>query len=102
EKCVGVVPDPSTLLLRNADLLWPAGQLIAAHDFRASLADLCPAIDGGTVHKQVLATMIAAGSRPAGRDDHFSPALTFALRYLRDCGVLEYWCPDDQRTFLLL
>lgn len=98
EKCRGLVPDPSAFVRAHLDTLLPGDErAITAGEFRAALGALCPVLDGGATHTEIGTKL--TGEAP---EDRFSPALSFALRYLRDAGAIRFWCPDDQRGFLLL
>jgi hypothetical protein len=102
QKCVGVVADPSTYLLRHLDEVVARDEVMPVHQFREKLGSLCPVLDGGSVHREIAATMVRTGVLTARLDDRLSAALSFTLRYLRAMEVIDYWCPDDQRTFLLM
>lgn len=99
----GVVPDPSACLRRRIDDVLPhrLGE-IHIRELRARIGAVCPALDGGVHHERV-ARRLAERNRPnALASDRLTPGLSFALRHLRDVGVIDYRCPDDQRDFLLM
>jgi hypothetical protein len=102
EKCCGLVPDPTTLLSRHIDDLLPRKGHVAIHEFKAGLGKICSALDGGIVHSNVGAVLEEKGAIPRDYRNRLSPALSLALRNLKDIGVLRYWCPDDQRSFQLM
>jgi hypothetical protein len=98
---MGLVPDPTLFITRNLDTLIPNDEEIAVAEFRECLGKICPVIDGGAVREKVLKKINAAK-----KDDtpwpknRLSDSLSFALRCLKKNGLLDYWCRDDQRTFL--
>jgi hypothetical protein len=102
EKCKGIVPDPSAYLLRHLDELLPLNGQVSISQFKATLGQLCPILDGGVTHELVADKLSKKGIFPQKHREHVSPALSFALRNLKDDGALRYWCPDDQRTFYLM
>lgn len=102
QKWVGVIPDPSTYLLRHLNELLEPEHPLPIHDFRQRLGERCPVLDGGVVHSGVVKRVNAARAATWNTDERISAALSFALRFLKTSGAIEYWCPDDQRTFLLM
>jgi hypothetical protein len=102
QKCFGVIPDPSTYLLRHLDELLTRGGPTPIHQFRDHLGLLCPVLDGGTIHRDIAGGMRTAGTLQWKPSERLSGALSFALRYLKATGAIHFWCPDDQRTFLLM
>jgi len=102
KKCTGIVPDPTRLILRHIDDLIPPGQTVGIREFRSSIGSLCPVLDGGTGNNWASRLIGESDPSLARPDDQLSNSLSFALRYLRSAARLHYWCPDDQRDFLLM
>ncbi len=102
EMCRGLVADPSTFIRSHLSELLPQKGATSADSFREQLGKICPVLDGGEVHRQLAKQLEAAGALHARTDESLSDALSFSLRYLKREGLLNYWCPDDQRTFLLM
>ncbi|MBN8460099.1 MAG: hypothetical protein J0M04_19905 [Verrucomicrobia bacterium] len=96
EPCGGVVPDPTGYLRRHLSDLLLDGDDISAAVFRSRIGELCPVLDGGAARAAMLARV--APDWPA---DRLSDALTFALERLARTNELRWWCPNDQRIFLL-
>lgn len=102
-KCMGFVPDPTAFIIRHRDKLLPPDKEITAESFREILGEICPVLDGGDVRENVLKTMhIQNPAVQQWPEDRLSDSLSFALRRIKKQGLLDYWCPDDQRTFLLM
>ena len=102
DKCYGLVADPTTFLSRHIEDILPPKGFTAIHEFKATLGRLCSPLDGGIVHGEVSAVLAGKGAIPSDYHTRISPALSLALRNLKDMGVLRYWCPDDQRAFQLM
>ena len=92
----GVIPDPTDYLRRFLPELLPPGDEVAAQDFRSRLAQLCPALDGGSVREALIRKL--APDWPASR---LSESLSFGLERLEQANEIKIWCPDDWRDFLL-
>lgn len=100
-KCMGLVPDPTAFIIRHRDTLLPPGDEVDAESFRDLLGEICPVLDGGKVRNKVLKTMHTQNQAVSQwLEDRLSDSLSFALRRIKKLGLLDYWCPDDQRTFL--
>ncbi len=102
EKCKGLVSDPSMYLMRHLDELLPSKSQVSIREFIATLSHICPVLDGGTMHETVANELTKKGVLPANHRERLSPALSFALRNLKEQAILRYWCPDDQRIFHLM
>jgi hypothetical protein len=102
DKCYGLIPDPTTFLLRHIDELLPRKGATTIHDFKVAVGNLCPALDGGIVHATVAEEMASKGVGASDYRTRISPALSLALRNLKESSVLSYSCPDDQRVFQIM
>lgn len=102
DKCLGLVPDPTSYLSRHLDELLPPTGHVSAHDFKASVGALCPVLDGGVVNAAVADVLAQKSAIALDYSSRISPALSLALRNLRESGLIRYWCPDDQRVFHLM
>ena len=92
----GVIPDPSEYLRRFLPDLLPPGEDVSAQDFRSRLAQLCPALDGGSVREALIRKL--APDWPPSR---LSESLSFGLERLEQTNDIKIWCHDDWRDFLL-
>lgn len=97
----GVVPDPAVLLARFIEDALPDSHEVAAGEFRARVGALFPMLDGGHIFRSVRQQIAAARGEASDTADRLSPGFGLALRELRDRKLIRYYCPDDQRTFLL-
>src|SRR5207249_2852174 len=102
EKCRGLVSDPTTYLMRHIDTLLPPTGPVRIATFRRVLGAACPVLDGGVVHEAVGDELTQNGVHFSNHRERLSPALSLALRNLKEQGIARYWCPDDQRDFLLM
>jgi hypothetical protein len=96
EKAKGLIPDPTMYLLRHLELLLPTNGKVTAETFKKKLGALCPVLDGGVVFARMDTRV-----NPDRSQLQLSEALSFALDRLQRRKVIRYWCPDDQRDFLL-
>ncbi|HWD90803.1 MAG TPA: protein DpdG [Verrucomicrobiae bacterium] len=96
EKARGLIPDPTAYVFRHLKELLTTKNKITAEMFKQTLGALCPVLDGGAVF-----TRMDALVNPERPKHQLSEALSFALDRLQRRKVLRYWCPDDQRDFLL-
>lgn len=97
----GVVRTPSVLLGRFLDELLPDEEELSASEFRNRIGALFPSLDGGRVFREVKRRVAAVRSEVEA-DDRWSPGVTSALHELKERGQIDFYCPNDQRTFLLL
>jgi hypothetical protein len=102
DKCFGLVPDPTTFLLRHLDDLLPRQGVVPIHEFKVTLGNICPVLDGGVLHAAVADVLAQKGAISPDNRMRVSPALSLALRNLSEEGALRYWCPDDQRLFQIM
>jgi hypothetical protein len=100
-KCEGLVPDPTAFLTRHIDELLPIDVETKVNEFRNKVGEICPILDGGTVFEEVSRRMHLNGV-PEMPNDQLSPSLSLALRRLKRSKAIDFYCPDDQRTFLML
>lgn len=101
DKTAGIVCDPSVLIRRFLDEIIAPEETIPADVFRDRLGKSLPILDGGLVHQEVR-ERVATARGELQQIARISPGVSMAIRELRDRGELNYYCPDDQRTFLLL
>lgn len=102
-KCRGVVADPTTLLLRYLQEIFPkAGARMRVQQFLATLGSLCPVLDGGVVHGEMARRLTLADAIRTDRTRLLSDSLSLALRTLKAAGHIQYDCPNDEADFWLL
>jgi hypothetical protein len=101
EACRGVVVDATEFVREHLPTLL-AGGTVAFVEFRARLSALCPALDGGEVHSRISERLAAVSLLSGDYAARVTPALSAALRGLRESGRIHYGCPDDQREFFLM
>jgi hypothetical protein len=101
ESCRGMVADTTEFMREHTSTLLGGGPVSFA-DFRKRLGSLCPALDGGEVHARISDVLAEAKAIPRDHGVRVSPAVSLGLRSLREAGVLDYGCPNDQREFFLM
>jgi hypothetical protein len=101
ESCRGLVLDAAEFIREHTSTLLEGGA-VPFVEFRQRLGSLCPALDGGEVHARISEGLAEAKMIPRDHAARVSPAVSLGLRSLREAGVLDYGCPDDQREFFLM
>jgi hypothetical protein len=101
ESCRGLVVDAAEFIRQHTSTLL-AGGPVSFVEFRNRLGSLCPALDGGEVHARMSDVLAEENVIPRDHGVRVSPAVSLGLRGLREAGVLDYGCPNDQREFFLM
>jgi len=101
DNCRGIVPDACEFISRHLDELIPHNEdRVEIRDFQTRLGQLCPVLDGGSIHITIRNQFRSNGK--ALPDDLLSPGLSLALRRLQDEDRLSYTCPNDATVFMRL